>query len=251
MDLNGSNPTPIQHVALIMDGNGRWAKSKGLSRLDGHREGAKSVRAVVEEARRTGIKYLTLYAFSTENWNRPEQEVRSLMDLLCHYLESELPLFLEHRIRLRVIGNLSRLPIEVRAKLEEKIQKTSEMDGMDLILALSYGGRQELVDAVRKIVTLVDSGTLKSESVNQELIQSCLYAPDVPDPDLLIRTSGETRVSNFLLWQIAYTEIVIRPEYWPEFRAEQFSACLSEFYKRERRFGRTAYDGSPTDQPGG
>jgi len=241
MDSNGSlQNNPPRHVAIIMDGNGRWAERHGLTRLDGHREGAKSVRAVVEEARRTGIQYLTLYAFSTENWERPEAEVSALMELLCHYLESELELFLSHNIRLRVIGDHSRLPLEVRQKLEETINKTAAMNGMDLILALSYGGRQELVNAVRRIGLAVQRAELDPDAIDQDLVRKYLYAPDVPDPDLLIRTSGENRISNFLLWQIAYAEIVIRSEGWPEFRADQFKQCIGEYAIRERRFGRTS-----------
>lgn len=228
-----------QHVAIIMDGNGRWAKSRSLGRLAGHRAGAKSVRTVVEESRKLGIRYLTLYAFSTENWSRPEEEVRGLMSLLIDNLKSELTTLTKNDIRLRAIGDLSRLPSQVASALQEVTQKTEHHRSMDLILALSYGARDEITSAVKRIAERVSSGALKPEEINAETVRKYLYAPDVPDPDVLIRTSSEYRVSNFLLWQIAYSELVVTKVSWPEFGAAEFRRCLQEFGTRTRRFGLT------------
>ena len=228
-----------RHMAVIMDGNGRWAKKRFLPRLEGHRNGAKTVRMVVEEARRLGIRHLTLFAFSTENWRRPEEEVGGLMHLFVQHLESELELLLKNDIRLRAMGNLSRLPAPVRELLRKNEERTKDLTGMDLILAVSYGGRDELVQGFRKLGKAIQSGELEPEEITEELISGSLYLPDVPDPDLLIRTSDETRISNFLLWQLAYSEIVVSPQLWPDFSRDELYRCLHVFAGRNRRFGLT------------
>jgi undecaprenyl diphosphate synthase len=227
------------HVAIIMDGNGRWAKRRFLPRVEGHRNGAKSVRMVVEESRRLGIRYLTLFAFSTENWRRPQDEVGGLMQLFVQYLESELELLLRNGIRLRAMGDRSRLPTAVREVLERNEERTRDLDGMDLILAVSYGGRDEIVQAARRIGEAVASGEMAPESITEESFSGFLYLPDVPDPDVLIRTSDETRISNFLLWQLAYSEIVVSRTLWPDFSRDEFYRCLNAFAGRNRRFGLT------------
>ncbi len=232
-------PAVPAHVAFIMDGNGRWAQARHLPRVEGHRAGAKTVRMVVEESRRLGIRYITLFAFSSENWGRPEGEVSALMKLFAHYLESELDLLLKNGIRLRAIGDLERLPPAVRESLRRNEERTKSEVGMDLILAVSYGSRQEITQAVRTIASRVKDGELEVEDITPETVRGALYAPDVPDPELLIRTSLENRISNFLLWQLAYSEIVVSPLYWPEFSKEEFARCLSDFSKRSRRFGLT------------
>jgi undecaprenyl diphosphate synthase len=228
-----------QHLAVIMDGNGRWARKRFLPRIEGHRNGAKTVRMVVEEARRLGIRYLTLFAFSTENWRRPEEEVGGLMHLFVQHLESELELLLKNDIRLRAMGNLTRLPAPVRELLQRNEERTKNLTGMDLIIAVSYGGRDELVQAMRAIGGRIQRGEIGPESVSEETITQSLYLPDVPDPDLLIRTSDETRISNFLLWQLAYAEIVVSPQLWPEFSRDELYRCLHVFAGRNRRFGLT------------
>jgi undecaprenyl diphosphate synthase len=232
------NPDRIPgHVAIIMDGNGRWAKKKGLKRIRGHEEGTESVRIVVRESRRLGIKWLTLYAFSEENWKRPKYEVNALMGILKRFLKSELNEMLENGIRFQTIGNTKKLPEDVQGILQDTIEKTSRNSNMTLTLALSYGGRQEISLSVRKIIEQIRSGALRIEQITEDLISNFLYTGGMPDPDLLIRTSGEYRVSNFLLWQIAYTEIYITPVLWPDFRKEEYLLAIEEFQKRERRFG--------------
>lgn len=228
-----------RHIAIIMDGNGRWAKRRFLPRIEGHRNGAKSVRAVVEECRRLGVRYLTLFAFSTENWRRPQEEVGGLMGLFVQYLEGELELLLKHDIRLRAMGDLARLPQAVREILERNEQRTKDLTGMELILAVSYGGRDELVQAVKKIGREIKAGEINPEDITEDSFSKALYLPDVPDPDLLIRTSDETRISNFLLWQLAYSEIVVSPVLWPDFSRDEFHRCLNVFAGRNRRFGLT------------
>ncbi len=228
-----------RHIAIIMDGNGRWAKKRLLPRVEGHRNGAKSVRMVVEEARRLGVRHLTLFAFSTENWRRPQDEVGGLMHLFVSYLESELDLLLRNGIRLRAMGDTSLLPKAVRELLERNEEKTKDLNGMDLILAVSYGGRDEVVQAVRKIGRGIKSGEIDPEMITEESFAKNLYLPDVPDPELLIRTSDENRISNFLLWQLAYAEIVVTPVLWPDFTCDEFHRCLHVFAGRNRRFGRT------------
>ena len=232
--------TTPRHLAIIMDGNGRWARKRLLPRVEGHRAGAKTVRMAVEECRRLGIRYLTLYTFSTENWGRPGAEVSALMKLFEHYLGSEIAALGKNNVRLRAIGELEKLPEGVRAALNKGMEDTLANDGLDLILAVSYGGREELTSAVQHIAKRVAAGELSAEQIDQKLIGQSLYAPDVPDPDLLIRTSGECRISNFLLWQLAYAEIVISPLFWPEFDKTEFSRCLDEYSSRQRRFGLTA-----------
>lgn len=239
---NGQSSQPNsmpQHVAIIMDGNGRWANTRFLERVEGHRAGAKAVRSVVEEARKLGIRYLTLFSFSTENWERPKAEVTALMALFGQYLESELELMLKNGIRLRALGDLDRLPDKLKSILFNVMEQTKENTDMQLILAVSYGGRDELVYAARKIAKQVESGSLDPMDIDAATISSNLYLPDIPDPDLLIRTSSESRISNFLLWQLAYTEIVISSCLWPDFNAQEFRNCLDEFSSRERRFGLT------------
>ena len=228
-----------QHVAIIMDGNGRWAKKRFLPRVEGHRNGARSVRTVVEESRKLGIRYLTLFAFSTENWNRPTDEVGGLMSLFIRHLEAELEVLLKNGVRLRAMGDLSRLPQGVRDLLRRNEESTKDLTGMDLILAVSYGGRDEIVQAARRLGERVRSGELDPAAITEELFSKALYLPDVPDPDLLIRTSEETRISNFLLWQLAYSEIVVSPVLWPDFTSDEYHRCLNVFAGRNRRFGRT------------
>jgi undecaprenyl diphosphate synthase len=238
--LLGLEPDQMpKHVAIVMDGNGRWAKKRFLPRVEGHRAGAKSVRMAVEESRRLGIRYLTLFAFSTENWQRPGDEVSALMKLFAQYLESELELMLRNDVRLRAIGDLSRLPAPVQDSLRRNMERTSKAQSLDLTLAISYGGREELVHACRKIAEKVAKGEILPEDVSQAHLVQGLYAPDLPDPDLLIRTSEEYRISNFLLWQLAYSEIVVTPTLWPDFGKEEFYRCIAEYAKRERRFGLT------------
>lgn len=222
-----------RHVAIIMDGNGRWAKKQNLIRLVGHNHGAVTVRMVVETSVKVGIKYLTLYAFSTENWARPKREVAGLMSLLSKSLHDELPTLRENGIRLRGMGEIDRLPSEVQERLRLAEEATKDGKNLDLMLALSYGGRKEIVDAVAQITK---KGYAPDE-ITEELIKQHLYLPDVPDPDLLIRTAGEYRISNFLLWQIAYSELRISNLTWPEFTEEEYRQCVHEFSLRERKFG--------------
>ncbi len=229
-----------RHVAFIMDGNGRWAKARGLPRVEGHRRGAKTVRTVIEESRRLGIRYITLFAFSTENWQRPQAEISALMQLFKSYLDSELSLLIENQIRLRAIGDRSRLPSGVLSALEKAEQRTAQLAGMDLILAVSYGGRNEIVRAAKTLAQRYKLGELADGAFNENAFSQALDAPDVPDPDLLIRTSDENRISNFLLWQLAYSEIVVSPLCWPDFDAAEYQRCLTEFNSRDRRFGLTA-----------
>jgi len=226
-----------RHVAIIMDGNGRWAKARGLPRIEGHRQGAESARAIIRIAGELGIKYLTLYAFSAENWNRPRDEVDALMKYLIHYLKTETPELNKNNVRLEVIGQIYRLPENVQEHLRKSIATLSKNNGLTLVMALSYGSRIEIVDAVRRIGEEVKRGELEPADITEEIVSGHLWTRNVPDPDLLIRTSGEMRVSNFLLWQISYTELVITPTLWPDFRKPQFYAALEEYTRRHRRFG--------------
>jgi undecaprenyl diphosphate synthase len=228
-----------RHVAIIMDGNGRWAEKRHEPRLFGHKAGADSVRNVVEAARELGIQVLTLYAFSSENWNRPTREVSGLMSILKKFLVSELSRMQKNDIRLSCIGELERLPDEVRAVLLDSIAKTSANSAMVLNLALSYGARDELARAARHLAEACLAGQLKPEEITPELISENLYTADLPDPDLLIRTGGEARLSNFLLWQLSYAEIYFTDVMWPDFRKEIFLKAILDYQKRERRFGRT------------
>ena len=225
-----------------MDGNGRWAKARGLPRIAGHRAGAKSVRTLVEECRRTGIRYLTLFSFSTENWQRTKEEVSGLMGLFKDHLEAELthPELLQNGIRLRTIGDVARLPLAVRKVLATVVERTKENTALDLILALSYGGREDIVFAAQAISRRVLVGELAPDAIDVNTFSSCLWTAGVPDPDLMIRTGAEMRVSNFLLWQLAYAELMVLDEYWPDFDAAVFHRCLEEYQTRERRFGLTS-----------
>ncbi len=229
-----------RHVAIIMDGNGRWAERRGLSRNAGHREGLEAVRAVVRAAGDLGLEVLTLYAFSLENWNRPQSEVSELMRLLDHYLEVELDEVVENDIRVRVIGRLDRVPPSVRKRVEDAVERTREGRAMTLAFALSYGGRAEIVDAARKLMRDAEFGKVDPEHLDDKTFAAYLYDPELPDPDLLIRTGAESRVSNFLLWQIAYSEIYMTDVMWPDFREEHLAKALREYQSRERRFGLTS-----------
>ena len=226
-----------RHVAVIMDGNGRWARNRGLPRVKGHEAGAESVRAVVQACREAGVEYLTLYAFSVENWIRPRDEIRGLMTLLRLFLNKHEDELHKNKIRLRVVGRLGDLPTGIQKELKRVIKETSDYGNGTVTLALSYGGRSEIVDAVRILADKARKGELNPEDIDEEMISSHLYAPDIPDPDLMIRTSGEMRISNFLLWQISYAEIYVTDVLWPDFREEDFNNALKEFARRHRRFG--------------
>jgi len=225
------------HVAIIMDGNGRWAKARHLPRVEGHRNGVESVRAIVRAAGEVGIKYLTLYAFSVENWNRPKDEVDTLMRYLARFLKNEIGELAKNNVRLEAIGQIYRLPEFVQDQLVKTKAALAKNNGLTLILALSYGGRTELIDATRAIAQKVKEGKLEPAEINELLLSQHLYTRHYPDPDLLIRTSGEMRVSNFLLWQISYAEFVVTPTLWPDFRRTQFFEALEEYTHRHRRFG--------------
>lgn len=227
-----------KHVAIIMDGNGRWAAEQGYDRIFGHQNGVTSVREITEGAAEIGIEYLTLYAFSTENWSRPQSEVDALMELSIDTIEKETPTLNKNNVRLMAIGDLSRLPGSAVEKLDRCILQTSKNNGLTLVLALSYSSRWEITNALKQICNEIETGKLKAQDINDELISNYLTTKDIPDPDLLIRTSGEERVSNFLLWQIAYTELYFTKTHWPAFRKENFYQAISEFQHRERRFGK-------------
>jgi undecaprenyl diphosphate synthase len=226
------------HVAIIMDGNGRWAKKRLLNRVKGHERGSDTVRTVVRTCRELGIRYLILYAFSTENWERRKTGIEALMTLLKRFLKSERSEMLENDIRLRAIGQINRLPTGVRESLEETMAVTQGNRGMDLILALSYGGRTEIVDMVQAVADKVRQGQIDLQAINDAMIADHLYTREIPDPDILIRTSGEMRISNFLLWQIAYAEIFITPTLWPDFSKDELMQILKDFQGRERRYGK-------------
>lgn len=224
-------------MAIIMDGNGRWAKERGLPRIRGHEEGTESVRAVVRACRPAGVKYLTLYAFSVENWVRPRLEIGGLMGLLKRFLKDQEYELHENKVRLRTIGRMSDLPPDLQDELRRVMAATEKYDEGHLILALSYGGRVEIVEACRAIAREVKAGNLDPDRIDEKTISSHLYLPDVPDPDLLVRTSGEMRVSNFLLWQISYSELYVTKVLWPDFREAQFQEAIAEYGRRHRRFG--------------
>ncbi len=234
-----ARPLP-RHVGIIMDGNGRWAEVRGLPRLEGHREGSTSVREVARTARRVGLPALTLYAFSSQNWARPAEEVAGLMELLAEYLESEYSEILNNGIRLHSIGEVDKLPRYVRAPLERLRTDSAHNTGMVLTLALSYGGREELLQATRQLAQAVARGELAPELIGEPELEACLWTKGLPPLDLVVRTSGECRVSNFLLWQMAYAELYFADVPWPEFRAEAFLRCLQHYQQRERRFGLTS-----------
>jgi len=225
------------HVAIIMDGNGRWAKGKHLPRIEGHRRGVESARTIIRTAGELGVKYLTLYTFSAENWNRPQSEVEAIMKYLAYYLKKEVRELNKNNVRLEAIGQIHRLPEAVRNQLEKSKQALDKNNGLTLILALSYGSRAEIVDATRAIAEKANSGEIDPQEIDEQLIADHLHTKHIPDPDLLIRTSGEMRLSNFLLWQISYSEVVITPTLWPDFRRSQFIDAIEEYVRRHRRFG--------------
>ncbi|MFA5094365.1 MAG: isoprenyl transferase [Candidatus Omnitrophota bacterium] len=225
------------HIAVIMDGNGRWAKKRGLPRAMGHREGLKSVREIIKTCRELGIKFLTLYAFSAENWKRPKEEVDTLMRYLSEYLDKEVPNFIKNGVRLNFIGRIEGLPDEVKPKIGKSVDATKGGRTLTLNVALNYSGRTEIIDAAREFARLVSEGKAKVEDLDEEMFSGLLDTAGQPDPDLLIRTSGEMRLSNFLLWQISYAEIYITPKLWPDFRKNDLVEAVREFQKRERRFG--------------
>ncbi len=226
-----------EHVAIIMDGNGRWAKARGLPRLKGHEEGAQSVLAVLKAAREAGVQYLTLYAFSTENWRRPKEEVDGLMALLAKSMQKNARELLDHKIRLRVMGDIERLPKTVQTGLRKLMEQSAKDYERTLIVALSYGSRKEIADGARAMARKAAAGELDPETITEETVAQHLYLPDVPDPELMIRTSGELRLSNFLLWQLSYAELFVTETYWPDFREKNFFQALEEFGRRGRRFG--------------
>lgn len=226
-----------QHVAVIMDGNGRWARSRNMMRVQGHRAGVDSVREIVRVAGEVGVKYLTLYAFSVENWSRPKAEVSTLMKLLQKFLKDEVPELNRNNVRLQAIGRITDLPKGAQDQLHESIEATSKNTGLTLILALSYSGRVEIIEAVQSIIREVKLGHLDTAQIDSTVFQHHLYTRYYPDPDLLIRTSGEMRLSNFLLWQLSYTEIYVTQTLWPDFRREAFLLALEDYSKRQRRFG--------------
>ena len=236
-----TSPSPLvnipRHVAIIMDGNGRWAQQHGVSRLQGHAEGAQSVQAVLRACRQAGVKYLSLYAFSTENWVRPRSEINGLMKLLMRFLKEHEPDLHKNKIRLRAIGRLVDLPRALQVILRHVMIATESYDAGQLVLCLSYGGRAEIVDAARKMGRRIKDGKLAVADIDEAEFARNLYAPDIPDPDLMIRTSGELRLSNFLLWQLSYAELYVTDTLWPDFREEQFLKALAEYGRRRRRFG--------------
>ena len=228
---------PPLHIAVIMDGNGRWAKKRGLPRAMGHRAGMKSVKEVIKSCRELGVKHLTLYAFSSENWKRPKEEVETLMRFLKEYLNKELPSFIRNGIKLNFIGRLDGLPDFVRPILKKSTEETKDCGGMTLNVALNYSGRGEIVDAAKKFASHVKAGKLGADDLDEGSFGGFLYTAGQPDPDLLIRTSGEMRISNFLLWQISYAELYVTPKLWPDFRKNDLIDAVAEYQKRERRFG--------------
>ncbi|HRZ41816.1 MAG TPA: isoprenyl transferase [Bacteroidales bacterium] len=229
-----------RHIAIIMDGNGRWAKQRGKLRVFGHENGVKAVRATIEAASKLGVQYLTLYAFSTENWQRPKYEVDALMHLLIRSLHRELANLHENNIRLHAIGDLDSLPKEAAKGMQDAIRKTAQNTGLNLVLALSYSARWELAQAIKNIAAAISKGELEPGNIDEHTVAAHLTTRQIPDPDLLIRTSGEMRISNFLLWQIAYTELFFTPTLWPDFNEETLCEAIYEYQHRERRFGMTS-----------
>lgn len=234
----GSDRSP-EHVAIIMDGNGRWAKARGLPRVAGHKKGADALRAIMNGCREAGVRYLTLYAFSSENWKRPAIEVSDLMELLRHYLGHEIATLHKNGIRLRVIGDREKLSLDIRKQISDAEALTRDNVFFNLNVALSYGARQELTQAVRLLASRIAEGTLTTEALSEDDISQALYTAEMPDPDLLIRTGGEHRLSNFLLWQSAYTELYFTPTLWPDFSVTHLQEALAEYASRERRYGNT------------
>jgi undecaprenyl diphosphate synthase len=235
--LSGHIP---DHIAIIMDGNGRWARERSLPRIAGHREGINSVREITRLCGEIGIKHLTLYTFSTENWQRPKAEVSALMTLLLKTINKEVKELHKNNVKFTVIGDLAMLPRSTRKGLQDGIELTQDNEGLNLCLALNYGSRQEMIDAIQSLASKVQSGEMEPEEINEAIFSNALYTKGIPDPDLLIRTSGECRLSNFLLWQSAYTEIFITDTYWPEFREEQLMDAITVYQLRERRFGKVS-----------
>jgi undecaprenyl diphosphate synthase len=234
------NPNTVpEHVAIIMDGNGRWAIAHGMERSAGHVEGVKTVHRITEIAGRIGVKYLTLYTFSTENWNRPQNEVDLLMHLIVSVLEEETPGLIANNVRLSIIGDMSRVPQETSDRLNQCINDTSHCTGLNLILAISYSSRWEITEAARKIAEQAANGSLKAADITADTVAANLATANIPDPDLLIRTGGDMRISNFLLWQIAYSEIYVTDTYWPDFSNDDFVQAINSFASRQRRFGMT------------
>jgi undecaprenyl diphosphate synthase len=232
-----ARPVP-RHVAVIMDGNGRWATRRGLPRVAGHSHGVQAVRATIRAAGRIGIEYLTLYAFSSENWQRPSLEVSTLMSLLERSIDRELPELMENNVQFRVIGRADGVPAAVQRRIQHVVEATAANTGLTLVMAFNYGARDEMVDAFRRLAQEVRAGTLGPDEIDEKRLAAALYTDGVPDPDLLIRTSGEMRVSNFLLWQIAYTELLVTPKLWPDFGARDLYLAVAEFQRRHRRFGK-------------
>ena len=236
LTMDNNNDIP-RHIAIIMDGNGRWANARGLPRAEGHRAGAESVREAVETCRQLGVNYLTLYAFSSENWNRPKKEIDALMGLLEKFLREKLPEMLKQNVRFHAIGKLEALPDKCRKQIDRAIDSTAQNTGLNLILALSYGSREEIADAARSLAIKAAAGEIDPASIDSQIFANHLYTKGIPDPDLLVRTSGELRISNFLLWQISYAEIVISPKFWPDFKNADLRAAVEEYARRHRRFG--------------
>jgi undecaprenyl diphosphate synthase len=234
-----------RHIAVIMDGNGRWAKKKGAMRIFGHKNAVQAVKDVTECCGELGVKYLTLYAFSTENWNRPKDEVDGLMELLVNTLKQEISTLMENQVKLKTIGDISHLPAECQNNLQWAIDQTKNNGGLTLILALSYSGRWEILEAVKTLVSEAKAGKINPQDINEKVFENYLKTSGIPDPELLIRTSGELRVSNFLLWQIAYTELFITPTLWPDFRKEHLYEAIWSYQQRERRFGKTSEQLNP------
>jgi len=226
-----------RHVAIIMDGNGRWAKTRGLPRIKGHEQGAQAVRECVEGCGELKIEYLTLYAFSAENWQRPKSEVFALMRLLERFLKEKTPELIEKNVRLQAIGRLTDLPAACQRQLHDAIERTSGNNGLTLILALSYGGRLEIIDGIKSLLRQIESGHIDKAMIDVEMFSKHLYTRYYPDPDLLIRTSGEMRLSNFLLWQLSYTEMFVTPKFWPDFTKKDLFAAVEDFSRRQRRYG--------------
>lgn len=233
----GKKEKQLNHIAFIMDGNGRWAKKRGLKPIEGHKAGEKTVRRVMDLAEEFGIKYVTLYAFSTENWNRPIEEVTGLMSLLGSSIDNNIKELHEKGVRIRIMGDIAKIPLPTRNKLKKAMKKTVDNTRSELIIALNYGGRQEIIDAAKSIAKKVQDGELKVSKINEKTFAQNLYLPDVPDPDLMVRTSGEYRISNFLLWELSYSELWFTDTLWPDFDREDFQKAVDVFYGRERRYG--------------
>ncbi len=236
--MSPTPPPPPQHVAIIMDGNGRWAKKRLLPRVMGHRAGTRATKAMVEACDEMGIKYLTVYAFSSENWGRPLTEVDALMNLMIEMIRKEIDGMVANNVRFRLLGNVARLPGQTRDELMAGVERTKDNTGVQFSIAVSYGGREEIVDAARRVAELAKQGKLDPKDLDESAFARHLYLPDLPDPELLIRTGGDLRVSNFLLWQIAYTEIYVTDTLWPDFDKKEFAKAIAAYHARQRRFGR-------------